>query len=118
MFKVEIELNRDKILKEQLYDYNYVKTTIDEAFKKFGIYGTDINETTAIYKGTGKNDAFGNYWCVIGAIERADWILSNLKKLLWYNESSINTSEHHVDDILAEIEHEKQYGNEKIYSYI
>lgn len=118
MFKVEIELDRQKIINDGIYDYNKMKTALDEAFKKFGIYGTPINETTTIYEGTGQYDTFGNYWCVIGAIERADWILRNLKKLLWYNESSANASEHHIDDILAEIEQEKKYGNKKIYSYI
>lgn len=117
MFKVEIELDKDKILRENKYNYKKMCDTLDKAFLQVGIPNISKNEETKLYSATGENDEFGRYWAIMVKLEREEWFTENVKKWLWYNESDINSSKHHIDNLLEQFEKEKKYGR-KTYKVI
>lgn len=117
MFKVEIELNRQKIINEGIYDYNKMVSAIDGAFRAYGISNVSTSDNVLIYSANGIKDKFANYWAAMLRFKNQDWFLSNVKKWLWYNESSRDKQEHYVDNLLNEYLEGIKDEYKTLYSY-
>lgn len=103
MLKFEIEFNKEKISKENIYDINNLYHIVDEAFAKYNL--SKIAKGT--YRDNNTKDDYANMWLIVWTLIETDWFIPNISKLLWVESDDDNNSIYNVEDVL---EYCKQEG--------
>ena len=106
LYKVEIEVDNEKVIREKKYMLSSVYECIDNAFKRNDVPKIEEEsiESTLVY-GTTDEELFGKIWATIMAIDKPE-VMDQLKKFIWYDYTD-NTYE----DI---IEESKQYREKQL----
>lgn len=107
MIKMFIELDKEKIEKEGILDYEKMLQQIDNEIESVGGYkGSDGWYTNGSWEGFG---AIASVW------EECDWFMNNVKKWLWRNtDYEDGPGDVCIDDLLEEIENEKKEKTSKV----
>lgn len=99
-FKVEIEVDDEKVVAEDKYYLGDVYAAIDRVFKDNNIPKLESNNEKFLTYGTKKHEKYSNIWLAILAIDESV-IMSYLSSFKWFN---YETGE--IDDIIEESKQE------------
>ena len=85
MFKMQIQMDEEKILREDVINLQKVYIALDEIFAENGLFKEGIAEDgTITYCGSESNKDFGRFTCVYMSLtgSNKDWFVPNCKKWL------------------------------------
>lgn len=98
-FKVEIELDDDKIISENKYDKDGIYDTIRSLFKEKGIAEKPFDGKTMVFYSSRQDEQiYGEFALLKCGLIMADWIRPYIKKMYWYN---ADYSDDYCEDVLA-----------------
>ena len=101
MIRMYIELDKEKIEREGVYNYEKMQQYIDDKIVKFGGY----KDTDGWYT-DGTWEAF---MAVATSLGKADWFLNNAKKMLWNNKDyEEGPDDVCIEDMLEEFRNAKR----------
>lgn len=101
MIRMYIELDKEKIEREGIYNYEKMQQHIDERIIRFGGY----KDTDGWYT-NGTWEAFG---AIAANLEESNWFMDNVKKWLWNNKDyETKPGDVCIEDLLEEIRNEKE----------
>ncbi len=85
MFGMKIQMDEEKILREDVHNLVKVYNALDQTFAQFGLVkGETEADGTRTYWGTNKNTDFGSFCSVSTMLKVVEvWFLPNCKKWLW-----------------------------------
>jgi hypothetical protein len=95
-FRVEIEIDDEKVIAEDKYYLEDVYAAIDKVFKDNNVPKLKSDSEKFLIYGTKKHEKFSNIWLAILAIDESE-IMSYLSSFKWFN---YETGE--IDDIIEE----------------
>lgn len=108
-YKLEIELDEDKIISDGKYEIDSIYDTIRSWFKKTEIpeVKNDDHMMTFISDRYDKDD-YAEFGLIETDLMDADWFKPYVKKMLWYNREN---GKNHSENIISEDERfRKKYG--------
>ena len=85
MFKMQIQMDEEKILREDVINLQKVYAVLDKIFAENGLFKEGIAEDgTITYCGSESNKDFGRFTCVLISLSTSnrEWFLPNCKKWL------------------------------------
>ena len=104
MIRMYIELNKDKIEREGIYNYEKMQQHIDEKITRQGGYKDSDGWYT--------NGTWEGFGAIAAVLERSEWFMNNVKTWLWNNKDyEIELNDECIEDLLEEIENEKRSKN-------
>lgn len=80
MIKMLIEMDQEKIEREQKYDIKKIESYLDDIFSQANAY----KDTEGYYT----NGTFESFGAIIWHLRELEWFLPNVKKWLWLNSDS------------------------------
>jgi len=101
-FKVRIEIDEDKVLREDLYDLVDIYDAMDRVFKENGIIIVENEGKARVYV-TDKNDLYANFWLAILKVEESP-IMQYVSVFEWHNYVEDN-----IEDIIKESREEMKH---------
>ena len=101
MIRTLIELDKEKIERERIYDYEKMQQHIDDRIAKQGGYkDADGWYTNGTWEGFG---------AIASVLEEKEWFMNNVKTWLWNNTDYEDGPEDKcISDLLEEIETERK----------
>lgn len=90
----------DDLMKKNNMERKCVYDTLKEAFSERGLVCISDGEEL-LFEGTGKEDDYGNIWCIIMALIKGDWITKCATSFDYINNGNI-------ENILSQIPEAKQ----------
>lgn len=100
MIRMYIELDKEKIEREGIYNYEKMQQHIDDRIVKFGGY----KDTDGWYT----NGTWEAFMAIAQSFGKSDWFVNNVKKFLWNNKDyETNPDEVCINDLLEEIKNGK-----------
>lgn len=103
MMKMLIELDRDKILREQEYNLTEMEDCIERLFTDVGMH-RDAD-------GFFVDGDFISIGAIVWSLSDTQWFIENVKRWLWYeseNEHPTDDSEFSIEDLVAHYCHRPQ----------
>lgn len=103
-YKIEIEMDDEKIIKEGKYVLDSIYDAIRRWFKEEDIQEVKGDSHTLTFIGTnvGKDD-FGRMGLVEVSLAEAEWFKPYVKKMLWYNR---DYGKDYVENVIEEFRKE------------
>ena len=91
MFAMKIQMDEEKILREDVINLKKVYAALDKIFAKHNLVkGETEPDGTLTYLGTESNKDFGNFCSVASNLKRVNtWFAPNCKKWLWGDDETI-----------------------------
>ena len=85
-FKVEIELDTQKILNENIFSVDDIFNTINSCFSESGVDKKESDNELLVFSTSREDErAFSDVWIVIVNLIKSEWFRPYVTKLLWYN---------------------------------
>ncbi len=85
-YKVEIELDDEKILREHKYDLESIYNTIRQWFNERNTDENVSNEKSLVFASSRQDDkAYGCFALIKCRLMRSEWFRPYVSKMLWYN---------------------------------
>lgn len=99
MEKIQVVLDRDKIMAEQRYSYDKMQSAVDTVL--VDSYGL-IKDADGFYTGQGAPDDYSNFWLAILKLKDQPWFMDNVQSFLWFNsDDSDNPNDFAIEDLRA-----------------
>ena len=92
MIKMLIEMDEDKIKREDKYDLSKINSYFDDLFARIDSFKDD--------DGLYINGTFESFGAIVWRLSEQDWFLNNVKQWIWYtNENSSDPNLFKYEDI-------------------
>lgn len=102
MFKMQIKMNEEKILREDVINLQKVYAFIDELVTGWHFDKEPTTDGSIIYAGSNEDEDFGNALGIVMGLMKQPWWLENVSE--WYllsNEESADKSIYEKQDFLT-----------------
>lgn len=100
MKKLVIKMDREKILKDGIYNAGKIESYIDSLFEKEGLVKAD----EGLYIETGDKSDYARFWAIIMYLKDLKWFCNYVSEFVWYNSDDSNDPEDfYVEDVKAEM---------------
>lgn len=107
LYKLEIELDDEKIIADDKYDIDSIYDTIRSWFKEEGIPEISKDNSVLIFASNKDDDKeFSRFGLIETELMDAEWFRPYVKKMFWYNNEY---GKNYREDIIAE---DKKYRQE------
>ena len=106
MFGMKIQMNEEKILKENVINLKKVYQAIDEIFADAGLKKGITEEGGVLtYWGTNDNKDFARFTSALIALKRpnGDWFLPNCSKWLYGSDEETGNGSWDWEDVISEL---------------
>ena len=101
MLKVEIRLDRDKIIETGEYEPERIRRGVENAFLQYGFREEVLEDGTICFWGNRHPDDYAHFGGLITALKRESWFLPYVDRWLWYNsDGQYNEDSYRIEDIL------------------
>ena len=101
MLKTEFKLNEERILRDGKYAPERIYRSVDNAFAKFNLPKTTLEDGTVRYTGTGNPRDYGAFGRLIISLTEKEWFIPFVDKWLWFNsDDGINENDFSIEDVL------------------
>jgi len=92
MIKMLIEMDEEKIEREDKYDLNKINTYLKELFARIDSFKDE--------EGLYTNGTFESFGAIVWRLSEQDWFLNNVKRWIWYtNEGNGDPNTFKYEDI-------------------
>ncbi|MBD5106187.1 MAG: hypothetical protein HDT41_04340 [Lachnospiraceae bacterium] len=101
MYKIFLELDYDKLERDDRYNIEKIDKVLREMFSEKGI----TKNSDGFYVG----GTFEAFWAIILNLSKQNWFIDNLKTWKWYNsDGSKDPEDYAVEDLLAFYQNKKR----------
>lgn len=101
IFRTEIMIDEEKVIKEGVYKLNEIYTALDTLFAKYKLPRVEAEGNARIYQnGTSEKD-FANMWNINLLLREQAWFVYNVIKWVWYlNENPDDPDDCTTEDLI------------------
>ncbi len=97
MEKIQVVLDREKILEEERYSFDKMQAAVDAVLVDG--YGL-VKEGDGFYYGQNAADDYSRFWLAILKLKDQPWFLDNVKSFLWFNsDDSDDPEDFSIEDL-------------------
>ena len=109
MIKVEIELDRQKIIDDGKYSPESILECMDDAFLRRGQQILEADGFRRVYRDSGNTEKdFALLGGVVLNLVKVEWFGNYVSKIMWYNsDNGKDENDFYVEDFLANIKKNK-----------
>lgn len=102
MFRMIIQLDKEKILREQKYELEAMYCKLDKVFYSKHFLPIETKKYDRIYQGTDDYKDFGRMGCIYLALKKQEWFMNNVSVwLLLESDSTVEPYDFSEEDLLA-----------------
>lgn len=98
LYKLEIELDDEKIVKDNKYELSSIYDTVKYYFEQENIQNLKSDEHIMTFI-SNEHDDFASFGLIEGEIMTKDWFRPYVKKMIWYN--AYHGKNHSEDALMA-----------------
>lgn len=103
MFAMKIQMDEEKILREDVINLVKVYKALDEIFAEKGfIKGGIESDGTIYYHGSNKSTDFATSGSIVSVLKYQSWFIPNCKKWLWGDNETLPNEAWDWEDVLAQ----------------
>ena len=101
MLKLELRMDKERIVEVGEYDPDKIMERIDNAFLRFGFRKEIFEDGTICFLGNRQRDDFAHFASLILALKKTAWFMDYVDKWLWYNSDGQYDEEcYNIEDVL------------------
>lgn len=101
LIKVEMKLNKERILDDGEYTPERIMKGVDNAFAKHGFRKEILEDGTICFWGNRQSDDFAKFGGLVVALHKTEWFMPYVDKWLWYNsDGQLDEKCYRIEDIL------------------
>lgn len=101
MLKLEIKMDREKILADRKYRVESIYQALEKAFERYSLDKIQESDGTLFFVGSGNPKDYGAFGSIITSLKEKAWFMDYVTKWIWYNsDDGENEDDFVVEDVL------------------